>query len=351
MKTEALIVAHKNITTLCYMEKEDSYLMLHRIKKKDDMNQDKWLGVGGHLEDGESPEECLLREVREETGLTLVSYRLRGVVTFVSDKYADEYMFLYTADGFEGVLADCSEGQLEWVKKEKIGELPLWEGDLIFFELLKDQIPFFSLKLVYRGDVLAEAALNGQAVELLEERDLEGRTTGKVRARFMMHRDGMLHGTSHVWLVRPNEKSGFDLLLQKRSAHKDAYPGCYDTSSAGHVPAGSGFLESAVRELYEELGVWVREEDLIFIGLREEEEEAVFHGKPFLNHEVSHVYVCTDPVREEELGLQEEEVESVLWMDFEECLSRMKDGTLINCLNEKELHMLARWWRERNGLS
>ena len=170
-------MAHKNITTLCYVEKEDSYLMLHRIKKKDDMNQDKWLGVGGHLEDGESPEECLLREVREETGLTLVSYRLRGVVTFVSDKYPDEYMFLYTADGFEGILAECSEGQLECVKKEKIRELPLWEGDLIFFELLKDQLPFFSLKLVYKGDILAEAALNGQTVELLEELDFKGRTT------------------------------------------------------------------------------------------------------------------------------------------------------------------------------
>ena len=162
---------------------------------------------------------------------------------------------------------------------------------------------------------------------------------------------GCFTETSHVWLVRPNEKSGFDLLLQKRSAHKDAYPGCYDTSSAGHVPAGSGFLESAVRELYEELGVKVQEEDLIYIGLHEEEEEAVFYGKPFLNHEISHVYVCLNPVREEELRLQEEEVESVLWMDFEECLSAMKDGTLTNCLNEKELHMLARWWRERKGFS
>lgn len=343
-------MAHKNITTLCYLEKEDSYLMLHRIKKKNDMNQDKWLGVGGHLENGESPEECLLREVREETGLTLVSYRLRGVVTFVSDQYPDEYMFLYTADRFEGVLGDCLEGQLEWVKKEKAGELPLWEGDLIFFELLKDNIPFFSLKLGYKGDVLAEAALNGQTLELLEERNLEGQRTGRVRARFMMHRDGMLHGTSHVWLVRPNEKSGFDLLLQKRSADKDAYPGCYDTSSAGHVPAGADFLESAVRELYEELGVAAREEDLIFIGLHEEKEEAVFHGKPFFNHEISHVYVCTAPIREEELKLQKEEVESVLWMDFEECLSGMRDGTLINCLNEKELHMLARWWRENKGL-
>lgn len=117
-------MAHKNITTLCYMEQEDSYLMLHRIKKKNDMNQDKWLGVGGHLEAGESPEECLIREVKEETGLTLLSYRQRGIVTFVSDQYPDEYMFLYTSDKFEGTLLECNEGHLEWVPKEKLDSFP-----------------------------------------------------------------------------------------------------------------------------------------------------------------------------------------------------------------------------------
>ncbi|ADL03683.1 NUDIX hydrolase [Lacrimispora saccharolytica] len=155
---------HENLTTLCYIQREDSYLMLHRIKKKADMNQDKWLGVGGHLEAGESPEECLIREVKEETGLTLLSYRLRGVITFVSDQYPDEYMFLYTADGYEGDLAECPEGTLKWIPEEEISRLSLWEGDRIFFELLMADIPFFSLKLVYSGDHLAEALLNGKSL-------------------------------------------------------------------------------------------------------------------------------------------------------------------------------------------
>ena len=242
-------MAHQSLTTLCYIENEGHYLMLHRIKKKNDMNQDKWLGVGGHLEEGESPEECLLREVKEETGLTLLSYKLRGFITFVSDQYPDVHMFLYTADSYEGLLTDCQEGVLEWVPVEKIQSLPIWEGDRIFFELLKDQIPFFSLKMQYHKEELKAASLNGAPLELLEERDINGQTTGTVRARFMMHRAGMLHGTSHVWIMRPNDKSGFDLLLQRRSAGKDAYPGCYDISSAGHIPAGDDFLISALREL------------------------------------------------------------------------------------------------------
>ncbi len=340
-------MTHKHLTTLCYIEREDSYLMLHRVKKKNDMNQDKWLGVGGHIEEGESPEECLLREVKEETGLSLHSYHLRGVVTFVSDCYPDEYMFLYTAAGYDGTLSDCPEGRLEWVEKSRIGELSLWEGDRIFFELLNDDTPFFSLKLAYKGDCLTAASLNGETVELLEERDLKGRVTGKVRARFMMHRDGSLHGTSHVWILRPNEKSGFDLLLQKRSAHKDAYPGCFDISSAGHIPAGSDFLESAIRELDEELGIQAKPEELVFVGLHEEAEEEVFYGKTFHNHEISRVYIYEKLVDITDLSLQKEEVESVLWMDYEECLRRMKDGTMTNCLNEKELSMLAGWWKDR----
>ena len=342
-------MAYKNLTTLCYIEKEDHYLMLHRIKKKNDINQDKWLGVGGHVEEGESPEDCLIREVKEETGLTLLSYELRGIVTFVSDQYPDEYMFLYTADRYEGTLMECSEGVLEWVPIAETGTLPIWEGDRIFFELLKDKIPFFSLKLQYSKDTLKAAVLNGQPLELLEERDREGTVTGIIRARFMMHRDGMLHGTSHVWVLRPNEKSGFDMLLQKRSAGKDAYPGCYDISSAGHLPAGADFLESAVRELAEELGIFAKPEELFYVGPHEEWEDAVFYGRSFRNHEISRVYVYQKPVDEKSLVLQKEEVESVLWMDYEECRSRMKDGTFIHCLNEKELHMLAQWWNRENS--
>lgn len=159
-------MSYTNFTTLCYIENEDSYLMLHRIKKEGDMNRDKWLGVGGHFEAGESPEECLLREVKEETGLTLKRWRFRGLVTFVSDIWPDEYMCLYTADDFDGVIGECREGQLEWVKKDELGALNLWKGDLIFFELLRKGRDFFSLKLKYRGETLEEAVLDGEPLEL-----------------------------------------------------------------------------------------------------------------------------------------------------------------------------------------
>lgn len=141
-------------TTLCYIEKEDSYLMLHRVKKVNDMNQDKWIGVGGKLEEGESPEECVLREVVEETGLTLKQYRYRGFITFVSKQWGTEYMHLFTADKYEGQIKECEEGNLEWVPKSQIEKLNLWEGDKIFFRLLEENSGFFSLKLSYDGDSL-----------------------------------------------------------------------------------------------------------------------------------------------------------------------------------------------------
>lgn len=154
-----------SLTTLCYIEKDDKYLMMHRVKKEKDLNKDKWVGVGGHFEADESPEECLLREVKEETGLTLTSWRFRGIVTFLSDEWPEaEYMCLYTADGFEGEMITCDEGTLEWVDKSKVYELPIWEGDKIFFRLLEENRDFFSLKLRYEGNVLAEAVLDGKVL-------------------------------------------------------------------------------------------------------------------------------------------------------------------------------------------
>ena len=150
------------MTTLCYIEKEDSYLMLHRVKKENDVNKDKWIGIGGHFEQGESPEECLMREAREETGLMLTSWKFRGLVTFTQEGYGTEYMCLYTADGFEGSIKECNEGVLEWVPKSSISSLNLWEGDRIFLDLLEKDAPFFSLKLSYKGNHLIEAVLNGE---------------------------------------------------------------------------------------------------------------------------------------------------------------------------------------------
>ncbi len=153
-------------TTLCYIERGDAYLLLHRVKKENDLNRDKWVGVGGKLEPGESPEDCLLREVREETGLTLTSWRARGLVTFVSDEWGTEYMHLFTADGFEGEIGDCDEGVLEWVKKSDFAALPQWAGDRIFLRLLEEGAPWFSLKLCYTGDALTSAALDGRPLPL-----------------------------------------------------------------------------------------------------------------------------------------------------------------------------------------
>lgn len=149
-------------TSLCYIEKDGRYLMLHRTKKAGDENHDKWIGIGGKFEAGESPEDCMLREVREETGLSLSSWSFRGIVTFVSDEWGTEYMHLFTADGFAGSLRDCDEGELEWVEKARIPSLPIWEGDKIFLRLLDQGADFFSLKLCYHGDKLVRAVLNGK---------------------------------------------------------------------------------------------------------------------------------------------------------------------------------------------
>lgn len=153
------------LTTLCYLEKNDSYLLLHRIKKQNDINKDKWIGVGGHFEDFESPDECLVREVFEETGLKLNSYQFRGIVTFVSHDSGEkmyEYMCLYTSSDFSGIMIDCDEGKLEWVKKADMKKLNFWEGDYIFLDLIEKNEPFFSLKLEYKNGSLEKAILNGK---------------------------------------------------------------------------------------------------------------------------------------------------------------------------------------------
>ena len=153
-------------TTLCYIEKDGCYLMLHRIKKKNDVNEGKWIGVGGHIEENESPDECIWREVKEETGLSLDNCRPRGLVTFVSDTFEGEWMHLFTATEFSGQICDCNEGVLKWIPKNEVSSLPLWEGDRIFLDLLTKDLPYFQLKLVYRGDSLTEAILDGKQLTI-----------------------------------------------------------------------------------------------------------------------------------------------------------------------------------------
>ena len=156
-------------TTLCHIEREGKYLMLHRVKKINDLNHDKWVGIGGKFEEKESPEQCNFREVFEETGLKLINSRYRGVVTFVSDVWESELMHIFTSDNFSGTLKECDEGDLVWINKQDIYSLPIWEGDKIFLKLIENNnYPFFSLRLEYKGDMLVDAELNGKKIDFKE---------------------------------------------------------------------------------------------------------------------------------------------------------------------------------------
>lgn len=180
-------------------------------------------------------------------------------------------------------------------------------------------------------------------MELLDIRDREGRLTGQVKEREKVHEDGDLHGTSHVWVLREKAGGSCDLLLQKRSAQKDSFPGCYDISSAGHIPSGQDYLPSALRELEEELGIKAYPQDLIFVGMHQGYSEAEFWGKPFKNHEISKVYLYTKPVEIKDLSLQEEEVEAVVWMDLEDCIRKVKENDPAYILFIRELEMIRAW--------
>ncbi len=286
------------LTTLCYIEKDNKYLMLHRIKKENDINHDKWIGVGGKFEWGESPEECMLREVREETGYTLTSWQYRGIITFVLGEDTVEYMSLFTADGFEGTPIDCN-------------------------------------------DILEQAVLDAKELELFDILNEDGSKTGVVKERGVAHREGALHGTVHIWIVRENDKSGYDVLLQKRSDNKDSYPGCYDISSAGHISAGDGVMESALREFEEELGLSAQPEQLELFGTTLVKFGTTFAGKIFRDNEFSNDFVYRQPVDIGKLKLQESEVAEVCWMDYEECREKIADVEIPNCINPEEFEKLG----------
>lgn len=331
------------MSTLCYILRDGKALMLHRTVKKHDVNHDKWIGVGGHFEREESPEECLLREVREETGYTLTSWRFRGIVTFVSGDGVTEYMFLYTADGFTGEPVPCDEGELAWVEIERIWSLNIWEGDKIFFRLIDEEAPFFSLKLVYDGHGrLRQAVRDGQPMELFDILGEDGRPTGLVRERGVAHREGSPHGTVHMWIVRRSAEGRVEVLLQKRAQGKDSNPGDYDISSAGHMSAGDVPLQAAIREIGEELGIVCTEEDLQHIGDQWLGFDGEFYGRPFHDRELAHVYLYSRPVEISSLTLQKEEIEEVRWMDFGQLREAVRMGTLPNCIYEQELELVGR---------
>lgn len=152
-------------TSLCYIERGGEYLMLHRVKKENDINKDKWIGVGGKFLEGESPEDCMRREMLEETGLEAREWRYRGIVTFVPEGGETEFMHLFTVSEFEGIPKECDEGELAWIEKSRLPLMDIWEGDKIFLRLLDEDVPFFSLKLCYRGSRLVKAVLNGEELK------------------------------------------------------------------------------------------------------------------------------------------------------------------------------------------
>lgn len=178
-------------------------------------------------------------------------------------------------------------------------------------------------------------------MEILDIVDETGTPTGRVKERTKVHEDGDMHRTSHVWIVRDNNKSGMDILLQKRSANKDSFPGCYDISSAGHIPAGEGFMESALRELKEELGIDAEPDELKDLGIKRRVMNEIFYGKEFNDTQISKVYIMKkNNLDIDKLNLQKEEIESVMWMDFEECVEAVKNHTIKSCLYLDELKML-----------
>ena len=256
-----------------------------------------------------------------------------------TEKEAWEYMCLYHIEEFKGEIKECDEGVLEWVEKEKILDLDLWEGDRLFLRYMQERIPFFSLKLVYEKGNLTAAVLDGKPLEFFDILDENGNKTGKIKERSLVHEDGDIHRTVHIWIRRKTDK-GYDLLLQKRSKQKDSFPGCYDISSAGHISAGDEPLESALRELEEELGIKAKPEQLKKVGIHEGIMNGNFYGREFKNHEISTVYVYEEAVDTQKLKLQEEEVEEVMWIDQKELVQKVQDGGIPNCVFLDEIEKL-----------
>ncbi len=341
---------YKDFTTLCYIKKDNQYLMLHRTKKVNDINKDKWIGIGGHFEEGESPEECMLREVKEETGLTLTDYSFRGIITFKTETEITEYMCLYEGYEYFGELINSDEGELCWVTIEELIDRNLWEGDYIFLELLAEHREFFSLKLTYNKNLLIEAVLDGKTMELLDLCDEKGKLIGIARERNLVHKHGSWHRTSHVWIVR-NINNQYELLLQKRSGDKDSYPDCYDISSAGHIPSGYDFLESAVRELEEELGVIADEKELTKVGTRTIYKDDIFYGKPFMDRQISNIYVLEKDIDIKDLVLQQSEVSEVIWINIDDCIKAIKNNTIKHYIFEEEINMVNNYCDKKRRAS
>lgn len=327
-------------TTLCYIEKDNQYLMLLRNKKAVDLNEGKWIGVGGKLEAGETPEQCALREIREETGLTALRLIARGVITFRSDVWGEERMYLYTVPEFEGELTACDEGELHWVDKDDVFDLRLWDGDRIFLHYLLTDTWFFEMTLDYRGDRLDRCVVDGREVELFDVYNADGSPAGYVADRGFVHWKGLWHVTAHIWVVNRDEAGQPMLLLQLRSTQKRLYPGCWDISSAGHIAAGEDVAVGAVRELEEELGIRTTVDALEYLDtldmFYDDDEGEGYHDKEHCS-----VFVYRGEVHDSDLILQAAEVDEVKWISYGELLEAVRGDRMKHCLELSELELLA----------
>lgn len=324
---------------LCYIESGGKYLMLLRNRKSDDPNRGKWIGVGGKTEPGETPEEAARREIREETGLTVLDMQSFGRVNFISDVWEGEIMHLFLVTDFTGELTGCDEGELHWIDREKVFDLRLWDGDRIFLQYLMDGRRFGEMTLEYKGERLSRCFVDGEEAELFDVYGEDGKPAGYVASREYVHKRGLWHVTAHVWITRRDADNGPMLLLQLRAADKRLYPSCWDISAAGHIPTGETVREGAVRELYEELGIDVPPEQPELVGVvrnfYDDDEGDGYHDR-----EYSHVFLLRLDVRPEELVLDPDEVEKTVWMKYDDVLDKAKNGADGYCLIAGEMEML-----------
>ena len=325
--------------TLCYIEQDGKYLMMLRNKKRSDPNEGKWIGVGGKLEAGETPMECARREIREETGLVATEMIHFGDVYFYSDVWEEEIMRLFLVKRFEGRLTRCDEGELHWIDKSEIFDLNLWDGDRIFLQYLINGRRFDEMRLSYKGDRLCGCSVDGSEQELIDVYNRDGSPAGYVASRDFVHWKGLWHSTAHVWLTCRNEQGKPMLLLQLRAAGKRLYPSHWDTSAAGHIPAGEDVLNAAVREIGEELGIHPSAGELTCVGMipvtYDDDDGEGYHDREFC-----HIYLLRTQPRLSGLTLQASEVERVMWMDFDGVAQAVKNNSLRHCLHMDELALI-----------
>lgn len=321
--------------SLCYIERGGKYLMLLRNKKPDDPNEGKWIGVGGKLEPGESPADCARREIREETGLTALDLISFGRVYFKSDVWEEEIMHLFLVTDFEGEVTDCDEGELHWIDKNEVFDLPLWDGDRIFLKYLLDGRQFDEMTLDYHGERLCGCRVDSVEKELLDVFNEDGSPAGYVASREYVHWKGLWHATVHIWIAGENDGKP-SLLLQLRAADKRLYPSCWDISAAGHIPSGEAALNGAMRELAEELGIHVSPDELAYLGTMkmtyDDDDDGGYHDR-----EHCRIYLLRRQVDLSGLTLQASEVERVMWMTLEEIMESLENGGLNHCLHKEEL--------------